>query len=799
MKNHKYALTESNIEKIATKINEKENGDLKIKLNSGNWWEIDSNRKEYCDIVNCHLEKNNYKFEREEVISLAIKFNENKNGYLKNKINNKPWWHIPQWFVYSKNKKREEENLIEFENKKGELVSNFIELSERVSKRYFENEKVDKNNEVKFNEKYNEILCKLKDSNRDLVSLLKNLNCIKAIFSEKHYKLLVDKLIAYEDIMNDLQNYISAIGMFEMYSNQIKINEKITDIQRKALIYAQKEDKSINKDDVDLIIQFSILQNILELEKSEEVKEAISYIENFDNIVSLTNEKMKLKQKLVKTYIIENCNREIESLKMMIDFKEFKRQAEKKRALWPIRKYIENYSNLVLSVFPCFLLGPETVSDILPLVEGLFDIVIFDEASQMYIEEAIPTIYRAKKVIIAGDDKQLRPSGTFKSTISSELEDDKEEIEDLAALEEESLLDLAKVNYDKIHLIYHYRSKYEQLINFSNYAFYDGRLKVSPNLINNNNFKPIERIMCDGRWIDRSNIEEAEKVVNLIYKILKERKNKETLGIITFNINQKSIIEDMLELRAMKDSKFSELYNAEINRVENNEDVSLFVKNIENVQGDERDIIIFSTGYGKNEKGRISVNFGSLSQEGGENRLNVAISRAKEKIYLITSIEPEELSVDSSKNVGPKLFKKYLQYARAVSNGNIEEQEAILYSLIDSSINHNTERVHDSDFEAEVYDMLVEKGYEVHTQVGVSGYRIDMAIYDKEKDQYILGIECDGATYHSSKSARERDIHRQRYLESRGWNIIRIWSRNWWKDPKAEISRIQERLKELNY
>ena len=222
----------------------------------------------------------------------------------------------------------------------------------------------------------------------------------------------------------------------------------------------------------------------------------------------------------------------------------------------------------------------------------------------------------------------------------------------------------------------------------------------------------------------------------------------------------------------------------------------MFVKNIENVQGDERDIIIFSIGYAKNEKGRVSANFGSLSQDGGENRLNVAISRAKQKIYIVTSIEPEELNVESSKNKGPKLFKKYLQYARAVSNGNQNEAESTLNSVLDTNIIYNDGVNFDSDFESEVYDALVEKGYDVHKQVGVSGYRIDLAIYDRKKSKYILGIECDGAAFHSSKSARERDIYRQRYLESRGWKIARIWSKNWWNNPKVEIEKIEKLIKE---
>ncbi|MGU8740188.1 AAA domain-containing protein [Clostridium perfringens] len=797
---HKESLNDGGIEKLANNINEKENGYLRKKLNSGKWWILDSTKEEYYEFLKKKLEKDKYYISKDKLIKLADEYNENKNGYLKNKLNNKPWWNIIQWFKYSKNKKKEAENLIEFDKLEKEITKDFLEISEKISSKYYENDKIDRENEIEFKKRYNDILNKLKNVNKNFIKLIENLGALKISFSEIQYKEITDKFFDYKDITGYLKDYISAVNILDEYNDIIKIDSSITDIQRKALKYSQSDDGSIKLDDVRLIIQFSILQNILEIEKDPEIKEAISYIEKFEDIVTLTNEKMQLKQEAVRNFIIEKCNLAVEKLQYKKEFKEFKRQANKKRLLWPIRKYMENYSELVLDVFPCFLLGPETVSDILPMTEGLFDLVIFDEASQMYIEDAIPTIFRAKKVIVAGDDKQLRPNGTFKSTISSEVEEE-EDSENLAALEEESLLDLAKVNYDKLHLTYHYRSQYEELISFSNYAFYDGKLKVAPNLISSSaEFRPIERVMCkNGAWIDRSNEEEANKIVEIIYKILKERKNNETLGIITFNINQKTTIENMLERKAQEDSVFRELYVSEIDRVENNEDVSLFVKNIENVQGDERDIIIFSIGYGRNENGRVSVNFGALSQDGGENRLNVAISRAKKKIYVVTSIEPEELNVESAKNKGPKLFKKYLQYVRAVSNGDKKEQSIILNSLVDSDIMPNKERYYDSDFEAEVYDMLVEKGYEVHTQVGVSGYRIDMAIYDNKSEKYILGIECDGAAYHSSKSARERDIHRQRYLECRGWNIIRVWSKHWWSNPINEIRRIENKVKEIEY
>ena len=822
----KYEFTQANIDSIADVYNNKKNSNLKIKLNEGNWWKCNIGDEELKKFVYFELNSSTFKFDEIELVAKITKFHMNNNQQLLEKLNDKPWW--KQIFSYSKNKRhderifdatleeykkdgvkiaedivskyfeninKEKENLVKFELVKSKYRVEFLKLADEISKTYFDNIKKDKENEIELEKRYQSIYTVLNSFNLYLEEELASIEIMRTAFNEEKFASLQRDILNKNLTKENIEILIDSLNMLDNYGKELIINKELSELQRKVLENSISADGSVTKEDIEYIIEFSILQNILKLEKELEIKEAIEYIDEFESIVDLTNEKMRLKQELVKQHIIISCQKEIESLKFEFGYKEFKRQADKKRALWPIRKYMENYSEEVLSVFPCFLLGPETVSNILPLIKGLFDVVIFDEASQMYIEEAIPTIYRAKKVIIAGDDKQLRPSGTFKSTINSEVDDEEEEVEDLAALEEESLLDLAKINYDKVHLTYHYRSKYEELISFSNYAFYDGRLKISPNIISDNNeFKPIERIKCDGKWIDRANIEEATEVVNLVYKTLLERKNNETIGIITFNISQKSVIEDMLEQKAQEDSIFRELYIKELERIENSEDVSLFVKNIENVQGDERDIIIFSIAYGRNENGRISVNFGSLSKDGGENRLNVAISRAKQKIYVVTSVEPEELNVESAKNRGPRLFKKYLQYARAISNGNRGEVESILNSLIDSDIVKNEERKHDSDFEAEVYDALVEKGYEVHTQIGVSGYKIDMAIYDKEKDKYILGIECDGAAFHSSKSARERDIHRQRYLESRGWKITRVWSRHWWKNPSNEISKIEKML-----
>jgi superfamily I DNA and/or RNA helicase/very-short-patch-repair endonuclease len=713
--------------------------------------------KEIYDGLMKLFEKNSYSLGKEAAEAFAVELNNKYNGSLLDKINTGKWWSIIYWVNYSKNKKQEEENRKQFSIKEQEYKDKVVHMY------------------LSIKEAFDDILI------------------VKKALNEKAYNLVVKALLKGEDLTEYFLNIIQALNAIETYKEDLITVSNLSKPQIRILEYALDKDADVMKRRVDDLLEFVTLYHISEIEKEDKVQKALGYIDSFDNIIDSVKNKMSAKQKLSREYVLAQWDNKIGSLMLEKGFREFKRQANKKRALLSIRKYLEEYWDMILKVFPCFLLSPETVSEVFPLNEKMFDVVIFDEASQMYVENSIPTIFRGKQVVIAGDDKQLRPSSTFTARLNTDEDD--EEIENAAAMEEESLLDLAKVNYDSVHLNYHYRSAYDELINFSNYAFYGGSLQVSPNLRTEGDYgSPIERRMVEGRWINRSNQREAEETVNIVAKLFKERKNMETIGIITFNINQKTLIEDMLEIRAQEDEEFKKVYLEEIERVENNEDISLFVKNIENVQGDERDIIIFSVAYAKNENGRVSVNFGSLSQDGGENRLNVAVSRAKKKIYVVTSIEPEELNVESSSNIGPRLFKKYLQYAREVSNRNKEAAQAVLNSVLDTGASKNTDRKHDSDFEAEVYEALVKKGYEVHTQVGVSGYKIDLAVYNPKTSSYVLGIECDGATYHSSKSARERDIHRQRYLESRGWKIARIWSRNWWRNPQDEIDKIEKLL-----
>lgn len=525
----------------------------------------------------------------------------------------------------------------------------------------------------------------------------------------------------------------------------------------------------------------------IQIEKFEvDHRELFQEVYDFDSIIHELSLAIAKKQKLTKRRLEEILSSEIYEISTSKRCNDILRVLDSKRK-WSVNKFIQKFNFELFRSVKIWLLTPEVVSEIIPLQTGIFDLVIFDEASQMFVEKGIPSILRAKKVVIAGDHKQLRPSNLGAGRIEFDEDSLDEDEEVSAALEEESLLDLARFKYKDVLLNFHYRSKFEELIAFSNHAFYNGRLYVSPNTIESER-PPIEvHKIENGMWTKRANIEEAKYIVEMLKRFFDERTADETIGIITFNISQRDLIDDLIDEECAKSPEFAARVQAEIERKKDGQDIGLFVKNIESVQGDERDVIIFSIGYAKNENGKIVRNFGWLNQQGGENRLNVAISRAKQKVHIVTSINPSELQVEDVKNDGPRYLKKYLEYAFAISDRDKEAAKQILHSLSDDK-NPGQVVTFESDFENQVYDALVGRGFEVDTQVGIGGYRIDLAV--KKNGNYVLGIECDGKLYHSSKSARERDFHRQKYLESRGWKIYRIWSTNWWKNPAHEIEKI---------
>ena len=476
----------------------------------------------------------------------------------------------------------------------------------------------------------------------------------------------------------------------------------------------------------------------------------------------------------------------------------------KKRRIKPVRKLVEEFKDTLFELVPCWLASPEIVSNVFQMKKGMFDLVIVDEASQLAAERAMPFLYRGKRKVIAGDENQLKPHDLFsiKDTDDADVDDDE-------TLSIESLLDLVRMQHPTHMLRWHYRSRWQELIDFSNHAFYSGLLQVAPNVHKNPPDPPILWVDCEGVWENRANLVEAVKVVDEIYRILQDAQRASsdppTLGVIAFNVGQRDAILDEIETRQDKDPEFARLYSHAESPDSKKKDDAIFIRNIENVQGDEREIIIFSIGYAQDSDGKLRMQFGSLNMQGGENRLNVAVTRASKKIIVVSSIDPDDIMVTSTKNEGPKLLKSFLSYAKAVNKLDHDRVSLVLSQLNSATTRRNSgvdstpdSASFESYFEEAVYDRLRQHGYEVDTQVGQSGYRIDLAVVNPhDSNKYILGVECDGAQYHSAKSVRERDVHRQKFLERRGWHIHRIWSRDWWRDSNAEIVKIRRKIDSL--
>ncbi len=643
---------------------------------------------------------------------------------------------------------------------------------------------------MKFNSLSQDIMIDLNIAKHALEEYSQQYSLLKKVLDKEGYALAIGGLLngnmeLIKKLIEALENYVTVRDMKKELGS---LNQSVLEILDFAYQNSAKDLVSFQTA-IESIMPIRIYHEIIK--NNDYFEERLSKTVMFDSlrerILNLKAEQRELSKALAmdkfsyeyaEFYNSDECR------------KDYLYQIEKLRGLWPVRRMLEYFHEYLFRLFPCWLLSPQAVSTILPLKKNLFDLVVFDEASQIFIEAAIPSIYRGARVVVAGDNKQLRPtSGFVRRYLGDDSFDYNMDLSTQAALEVESLLDLAAAKYQRVNLSYHYRSNSSELIDFSNMAFYENKLQIAPNITRDYANPPIERIKVKGSWKLRHNHEEAATVVKLVKNIFRDRKQNESIGIVTFNIEQKEYIEDLLDLEAEKFPSFRKQLEKERNRVVDGENASLFVKNLENVQGDERDIIIFSIGYAKNVYDRVVAQFGSLSIEGGENRLNVAITRAKKKIYVVTSIEPEELDkIENTKNNGPKLLKKYLQYVRAVSDKNENEIKFLLSDF------ENKPKSDDfcGAYEEQIKQELEKLGYVVYTNLGNTDYKLSLGVYDTTLNRYILGIECDYQAFRASDSILERDVYRIKFLESRGWKIVRVWSRDWWQSRKKVLSNLVE-------
>lgn len=451
------------------------------------------------------------------------------------------------------------------------------------------------------------------------------------------------------------------------------------------------------------------------------------------------------------------------------------REGEKKRKQKSVRALLEEIGDLIQTIKPCFLMSPLSVSTFLTSDNIRFDTVVFDEASQIFPQDAIGAIYRGKQLIVVGDSKQMPPSNFFSTSLDTDVDD--EEVGDITDFE--SILDLCSTSFNQIRLKWHYRSKYESLIAFSNKNFYENDLTTFPSSISDKKWVGVDYYNVAGGTFDRksrNNRKEAEFIVDLIYRNIEKYPDR-SLGVVAFSVSQQDLIDRLLSRRRANDPSKEFFFRRDVKE-------PFFIKNLETVQGDERDTIIFSVAYAPDSMGNFYHNFGPLNRVGGERRLNVAVTRAKMNVQLVASIHYTDIELTRTGATGARLLREYLDYAE---NGNIALARAV-------SVNPYEQ--YDSPFEEEVCEFLRENGYEVDTQVGCSSFKIDLAIKRPGTSDYFLAIECDGATYHSSKNARDRDRLRQEILESMGWNFYRIWSTDWFRNSSVEKKRLLMAAKE---
>lgn len=609
--------------------------------------------------------------------------------------------------------------------------------------------------------------------NQHLQDIINELETIKRLFifggnefqEQKYKEKSFNDILEYLNELNSNKDIICNICGFYCKLKETK-GKKYADV-----VSYLHENKLSLKNSIK-IYSYLVYNNLLnetnynswETYTPDEFKDYVNSIQQLENEVYDINSKLLL-YRLNRTPVPEGINsaRVSEKTELQLILHQISGHARR----IPLRKFLKKAGKAIQALRPCFLMSPISVAQYISPHSITFDLLIIDEASQMYLEEALGGIFRAKQIVVVGDDKQLPPTPFFQKALNQDddIDEENEILDDL------SVLDTCLVRgFENRELLWHYRSKDTSLIAFSNKNFYNDNLKLFPSPIIQSNTNGIQYIYVGGCCKSRQNEKEVDAIIKEIKLFVRKYPNR-SLGIATMNTTQKMLLEKKCDQLYDMDIHFQKYCDKWSNGLE-----SFFVKNLENVQGDERDYIFISTVYGPEvEGGRVLQRFGPINGKHGHRRLNVLFTRAKFGLKLFTSMHSQDIVINETSSLGLKIFKDYLLYAETgrIDNGHVQKQHF------------------DSEFEKMVYDILSARGYEVDTQVGVKGFFIDLAIkHPKNKDYYALGIECDGAPYHSTKSARDRDCIRQSILEDLGWQIYRIWSKDWYYNTEKEIDKL---------
>jgi very-short-patch-repair endonuclease/DNA polymerase III delta prime subunit len=452
-----------------------------------------------------------------------------------------------------------------------------------------------------------------------------------------------------------------------------------------------------------------------------------------------------------------------------------KREITRRARHKPVRQLMQEAPDAIMRLAPCLMMSPLSVAQYLSPKQSLFDVVIFDEASQITVWDAVGSIARGKQVIVAGDPKQMPPTNFF-----TRSEDDVDGDIDYEGDLESILDELRSANIPELTLNLHYRSRRESLIAFSNNRYYDNKLVTFP--APERAERGVRLVRPRGfydRGKSRTNEEEARAIVAEVVRRLTSTNpevRNQTIGVVSFNSEQQSLIQDLLDCERSRNPDIEWAFAED--RTE-----PVFVKNLETVQGDERDVILFSVTYGPDRAGHVSMNFGPLNREGGERRLNVAMTRGRSEMVVFSTLHPDQIDLSRSGARAVADLKQFLEYA--------EKGPSVLGAAVQGSL-----RDFESPFEAAVASGLREKGWTVHPQIGVSAFRVDLGVvHPNRPGVYLAGVECDGAMYHSSAYARERDKIRQAVLEGLGWTLFRVWSTDWWINKGQALENLDQKLR----
>jgi predicted DNA-binding WGR domain protein/DNA polymerase III delta prime subunit len=638
-----------------------------------------------------------------------------------------------------------------------------------------------------------------------------------ASFMDKNLQELKDDMDSISMNLDSLQELLPSLQQFAQLPEQLKHairNIPLTPKQAEASI------------------AFKTWQYLLQSAKTFSATDA-SGIENAVNIIQKEYKKLlQLNAQFIRAGIRKKFAQHIE-LSMMspsqlnAEQKEFKKKYNEGRKILEhefgksmrfksIRELSAKESGLVLKdIKPVWLMSPLSVSDSLPVDVNYFDVVIFDEASQITLEEGIPALYRAKQSIIVGDEMQMPPTNFFtaKAEDPDDLETFGDEEDEILSADADSLLTQGARKLSSVMLGWHYRSRYETLISYSNHAFYSKGLLTIPDKTIHHNTKNeiiVEKAEDASQYVDdvlnrsisyhhlpnsvyeqRSNYDEAYYIAHLVRELLTQ-KTGNSIGIVAFSQEQQHQIEDALTALAASDKAFEEILEAEYNRTEDDQFVGLIVKNLENIQGDERDIIIMSVCYGFDERKKMLMNFGPINKKGGEKRLNVIFSRAKKHMAIISSIKHHNIT--NEYNEGANYFKRFLHYAEMVSTGNMQTARVILDGLVNNR-QEEKQSANNNYILLQIQKELEAKGYETHLNIGQSTFKCSLAVKQgKEDEAYTLGVVIDDEQHYQNENWLEQYFQRPAILQSFGWRVMALFAKDWLQQPQKIIEFIIKRL-----